>query len=126
MNLVDSCGWLEYFANGKNADFFSEPLQDTDNLIVPTICIYEVFKKILQEKNEDIAIKTIASMYQPKIISLDTLIALSAAKISLQLKLPFADSVILATAEEYNAKVWTQDIHFEKIKGVKYIQPKKK
>ena len=64
MNLVDSSGWLEYFSDGQNADSFAKPLQDLNNLIVTTICIYEVFKVVLREQGENDALQAIALMEQ--------------------------------------------------------------
>lgn len=124
MNLVDSCGWLEYFSDGDRAEFFSGAIEDTENLIVPTICILEVFKRILQQREEGVAFQAIAAMYQGHIIDLNLDIALSAAKMGSELKLPLADSVSLATAKSYGAVIWTQDAHFKDIEGVKYIPAK--
>ena len=120
MNVVDSCGWLEYFAGGPNAEFFAPAIEDIDSLIVPSICILEVFKRILQQKSEIDAIQAISLMQQGEIVSLDTGIALIAAKISYEMKLPLADGVILATARAKNAWIWTQDADFKGIEGVKY------
>ena len=121
MNIVDSSGWLEYFANGTNADFFSQPIEDTDALIVPSISIYEVFKRILQQRDETEALNAIAFMQSGKIIDLSSPIALHAARISADLKIPMADSIMLATAREYGAKLWTQDSDFDGLDGVEYI-----
>jgi len=122
MNLVDSCGWLEYFADSPYADFYAPAIEAPDLLIVPTICILEVFKRVLQQRGEDAALQTAAVMHQGQVVTLDASIALRAAKIGSELKLPLADSVILATAQTYGALIWTQDAHFEQIKGVKYMQ----
>jgi len=121
MNIVDSSGWLEYFANGTNADFFSKPIEDTDALIVPTISIYEVFKRILQQLDETEALNAIAFMQSGNIIDLSSPIALHAARISADLKIPMADSIMLASAREYDAILWTQDSDFEGLDGVEYI-----
>jgi len=121
MNVVDSCGWLEYFAGGPNAAFFSPAVETMDNtLVVPTICVYEVFKSILGEFTRNEALRKIALMKQARIVPLDESLALHAALISRELKLPLADSVILATARSYNAALWTQDAHFEDLDGVRY------
>lgn len=125
MNLVDSSGWLEYFANGKNAGFFASALEDTKNLIVPPICIFEVFKRILQQRSEDEALQAVAVMQQGIIVDLNSLIALNAAKLSLDLRLPMADSVILAAARAFKAVIWTQDIDFQDMENVKFIGMKK-
>ncbi|MCK5707064.1 MAG: type II toxin-antitoxin system VapC family toxin [Candidatus Aureabacteria bacterium] len=125
MNLVDSSGWLEYFADAPNANFFEKPLLQIDELIVPTISIYEVFKRILQQRGDDDALQAIAVMQQGKVIDLDMNISLHAAKLSHELKLPMADSIILSTAQLNMATLWTQDSEFEKIDGVKYISKHK-
>ena len=125
MNLVDSSGWLEYFADGHNAYFFAPPLEDTKNLIVPSICIFEVFKRIVQQRSEGDALEAVAIMQQGSIIPLDIPLSLKAAKLSHDLKLPMADSIILSTAMAFNAIVWTQDADFKDIRGVKFIDGKK-
>jgi toxin FitB len=124
MNLVDSSGWLEYFADGPNAAFFAPAIENVRELIVPSISLYEVFKRILQQRSEDEALRAIAIMAQGRLIDLDATLALSAAKTSLELKLPMADSIILATGRSYAATVWTQDGDFESVEGVRYVEKK--
>jgi len=124
MNVVDSSGWIEYFVNGKNVNFFTSPIRDTDNLLIPTICLYEVFKRILLKLGEDAALQSTGIMSLGTIIELDRDIAIHAAKISLELKLAMADSIILATARAKNATLWTQDEHFQDLEDVKYIEKK--
>lgn len=121
MNVVDSSGWLEYFAEGPNADYFAAPVQDTDKLIVPTITIYEVFKVVLRERGEDNGLQVVALMKQGTEIDLNSNIAIQAAKISFELKIPMAASIILATAQSCQATVWTLDSDFEGIGGVNYF-----
>ncbi|MEK7085688.1 MAG: type II toxin-antitoxin system VapC family toxin [Patescibacteria group bacterium] len=121
-NVVDSSAWLEYFVGTKNADNFAKVIENTKNLIIPTITIYKVFKKILQRKNRKNAIEIIAHMKLGKIIELNLGLSLKAAKLSIKFNLPMADSIILATAQEYNATVWTQDEDFKGIPGVKYFK----
>ena len=125
MNLVDSCGWLEYFADAPNANYFAKPIEDIENLLVPSLCILEVFKSVLKQRGEDAALQAIALMKQGMIIDLNTSIALSAAKLGFEYKLPLADSIILATARANNAIIWTQDEDFKDIDGVKYITKKR-
>ena len=125
MNLVDSCGWLEYFADAPNASFFAKPIEDVKNLLVPSICILEVFKSVVKQKGEDAALQAIAIMIQGRTVELDIAIALNAAKVGLEYKLPLADSVILATAKANNAILWTQDADFKNIAGIKYIDKNK-
>jgi len=120
MNVVDSSGWLEYFAEGMNADFFAAVIETTEELIVPTLNLYEVFKRIMQQRTENEALQIVASMKQGRVVELDADIALRAAHLSLELELPMADSMMLATAREYDAVFWTQDSHFAGIEGVRY------
>jgi predicted nucleic acid-binding protein len=122
MNVVDSSGWLEYFADAPNADFFAPVIENTDELIVPVISLYEVFKRILQQRDENEAWQAIAAMQQGQVVELTSSIALSAAKISATLKIPMADSLILATARAYQATLWTQDADFATLPEVKYIK----
>lgn len=125
MNVMDSSGWLAYFADDSNAEFFATAIENTENLLVPTISIYEVFKRVLQQFGEDKALEAVAVMMQGQLIDLDSAIAISAAKISDELKIPMADSIMLATARHYEAVLWTQDIDFENLADVKYV-PKMK
>lgn len=120
MNVVDSSGWLEYFADGANASFFAGPIEDIEALVVPTISLFEVFKRVLQQRGESAALQATAAMQQGTVVDLEAEIALSAAALSVDLKLPLADSIILATARKYNAELWTQDADFKGIEGVRY------
>lgn len=122
MNIVDSSGWIEYFADSRKANNFSKPIENANELIVPSIILFEVFKKLLAELGEDIALTAIAHMQQGKVIDLDQEIALSAARVSFENKIPMADSIIYFTAIKYNATLWTQDEHFQNLKGkIKYF-----
>jgi predicted nucleic acid-binding protein len=120
MNIIDSSGWLEYFSDGPNAHSFLEPLNDIDSLIVPVITIYEVFKVVLRESNENDALQAVAAMQKGRVVDLNAHIAMKASKLSLQYSLPMADSIILATAQVYECVIWTQDADFENIENVKY------
>ena len=124
MNIIDSSGWLEYFAGGPNAAFFSRPLQNTSELIVPSITIYEVFKAVLRQRNESDALQAVALMMQGSVADLTANISILAAKISFGKKMPMADSIILATARLHQATVWTEDADFQGIAGVQYIRKK--
>ena len=121
MNVVDSSGWLEYFADGSNADFFAKAIENTTELIVPSISLYEVFKRMMQQRGEGAALEAVAVMMQGKVIDLDSTLALSAAKVSAELQIPMADSIMLATSRMHQAALWTQDTDFEGVEGVKYI-----
>ena len=122
MNIVDSSGWLEYFAEGINADFFAPAIEDTEHLLVPVICLYEVFKRILQQRGLSDAQTFIADMHAGKVIDLDSSQALSAAKISVERKLPMADSIILAAAITNNAMLWTQKEHFQGMEKIQFVR----
>ena len=121
MNLVDSSGWLEFFSENANAAFFAKAILDTEELVVPSITIVEVFKKILQTRDEQSALKAAAHMRQGHVVDLDANLAMSAAKIGYELKMPLADSIILATARLHHAVLWTQDNDFKNIEGVRYF-----
>ena len=120
MNLVDSSAWLAYFADEPNAGFFAEAIEDTELLIVPSVCLYEVFKVVLRERGEDDAFSAVAAMQQGTVVDLDTTLAIEAAAIGLEEGLAFADSVIFAVARKHNATLWTQDTHFRDKPGVNY------
>ncbi len=124
MNIVDSSGWLEYFADGPNAHRYLPALQDTGSLIVPAVSIYEVFKVVLRESGENAALQAVMAMRSATVVDLTPQLAMTAAKISLENSLPMADSIILATARMYNATIWTQDAHFKKISGVRFFAKK--
>jgi predicted nucleic acid-binding protein len=123
MNIVDSCGWLEYF-DGPNADFFAPVIENVSELLVPSISLYKVFKRVLQQRTEGDALQAVATMMQGEVTALDERVALDAARLSLELKMPMADSVILATARLHGAVVWTQDSDLEGVEGVEYIEKK--
>jgi predicted nucleic acid-binding protein len=122
MNLVDSSGWLEYLTDSKNAKWFAPAIEKTDELIVSTINIYEIYKKVLSKKDENSAIQVIGLMQQAKVVDVNLRIAIQAAKLSYEQKVPMADSLIYITARQYNAIVWTQDIDFKNLKGVKFFK----
>lgn len=122
MNVVDSSGWLEYFADGVNADFFAPVIENKDKLLVPVLTLYEVFKRVLQQRSEEEALEAVSIMQQGQVIDLNTEISINAARISIDLRLPMADSIILATSNLHNATFWTQDGDFQNVQGVKYIE----
>ena len=124
MNIVDSSGWLAYFADEPNSKHFLIPLKDSASLVVPTITIYEVFKVVFRESSENDALQAVAAMQKGTVVDLTTKLAIAASKLSLQHRLPMADSIIIATSQAFSAKIWTQDSDFKNISGVKYF-PKK-
>ncbi|MDX9864366.1 MAG: type II toxin-antitoxin system VapC family toxin [Anaerolineaceae bacterium] len=120
MNVVDSSGWLAYFADDENADFFAEAIEDSAQLLVPVIVIYEVYKRVLQQRGLELAHDAVADLYSGTVVAVDEMLALSAAKISVETKLAMADSMMLATARAHDAVLWTQDADFAGLDGVKY------
>lgn len=124
MNVVDTSAWLEFFTDGDNAEVFLAPITDTQHLIIPSICIYEITKVVLRESDEDHLLPIWAAMQKGKIIELSATLSTIAAKISLKYQLPMADSIIYATAQQYKATVWTQDVDFEKLPDVRYVAKK--
>jgi predicted nucleic acid-binding protein len=123
-NVVDSSGWIEYFAGAPNASFFAAAIEDVGRLIVPSITILEVFKRAMMVRGQAQALIAAAHMQQGKVVDLDQLLAVEAARLGIELKLPLADSVVLATARRYGATLWTQDADFENIAGVGFIAKK--
>jgi predicted nucleic acid-binding protein len=126
LNVVDSSGWLEYFADGPNAAFFAPAVEATRELLVPTLSLYEVFKRVLQQRGEGQALQAVALMQQGQIVDLTAAIALSAAKASIERRLPMADSIMLTTAQTLGATFWTQDADFKGVEGVKYVASNQK
>lgn len=120
MNVVDSSAWLEYFANGPNASFFARPIERPGELVIPSLTIYEVFKRVLQQRTEAEALHAVAVMQQGQVVDLDARLAMSAARLSLETRLPMADSIVLTTARQYAATLWTQDADFDGVEGVQY------
>ncbi len=125
-NVVDSSGWLEYFADAENAQFFAPAIENTNNLIVPSISLLEVFKHVLRQCSEKLAFESIECMMQGAVVDLDIEISLSAAKLGIQYKIPLADSIILATGIIHEATIWSQDADFNGLPQVKYISKGKK
>ena len=124
MNVIDSTLWLEYFADTEAGNNIAEIIEGTGDLLVPTITLYEVFKKLLQETNEDDALLAVAHMKQGTVIDLNDELSLSAAKISRIHKIPMADSIIYATTIKHDSVLWTQDKHFIGLRSVNYFEKK--
>jgi predicted nucleic acid-binding protein len=124
MNIVDSSGWLAYFADEPNAGYFLPPLSEPDLLVVPTVTMYEVFKVIMRESGENDALQAVVAMQRGQIVELNIQIAIAASRLSVEYRIPMADSIILATALEFKAVIWTQDSDFENINNVKYFHIK--
>ena len=121
MNVVDTSGWLAYFAGEPNAKHFAPALQTPQELVVPTVTLYEVFKVVLRESSESAGLQAVAAMQKGTVADITPKLALAAGKLSLRHALPMADAIILATAQTFEATLWTQDAHFKGIDGVKHI-----
>lgn len=120
-NVIDSSAWLAYFADEPSADQFAAAIEDSGHSVVPAVCLYEVFKVLLRERSEDDALQAAAVMQQGRVVPLDAELALAAAALSIEHRLPFADSVVYATARAVDALVWTQDEHFAPLADVRYF-----
>ncbi|MFI5310363.1 MAG: type II toxin-antitoxin system VapC family toxin [Gemmatimonadales bacterium] len=120
MNVVDSSAWLEYFADGPGAGYFAGAIENVADLIVPTVSVYEVFKRVLQQRGENAALTAVAVMQQGEVVDFTAPLALSAAALSVKHKLPMADSVMYATARAFSATLWTQDADFEHLPNVRF------
>jgi predicted nucleic acid-binding protein len=125
VNLVDSSAWLEYFTDGPNAGFFAPAIERSRDLLVPTIVVFEVYKRVLQQRNERAALEAVSVLQHGQLIELTASLAIAAARISQREKLPMADSIILATGRAQNATIWTQDSDFEGMERVKYRAAKR-
>ena len=121
MNVVDSSAWLSYFAGDENAGVFAEPIEAIDELLVPSITLTEVFKCIMRQRSEDLALAAVAHMEQGRVVPLDSPLAIDAAAYGLKYKLPLADSIVYATASKFGAVVWTQDADFKGLSDVRYF-----
>jgi len=124
LNVVDSSGWLEYFSGTSRANLFAEAIEKTEILIVPSLSLFEIFKKVYKERGEDLALKMVAHMQLGTVVNLDSRISIYAAKISVEKSIPMADSIIYATAQLNKATLWTQDNDFQGLPGVKFFEKK--
>ena len=109
MNVVDSSAWLEYFAGGPNAEQFAGAIRAHDKLVVPTITVFEVFKRVRVQRDAESALRAVSQMKRGHVVDLGADLAIAAAELSAESSLPLADSVILATARAAGATLWTQD-----------------
>jgi predicted nucleic acid-binding protein len=125
VNLVDSSAWLEYFGAGPQAGQFARVIEDVESLLVPTIVVVEVCRRVMQQRGEDEALQAAALLHQGQVVDLDGGLALSAAQLGIVHKLPLADSIILATAKQFGATIWTMDGDFEGLPSVRYIAKRK-
>ena len=120
MNIVDSCGWLEYIADGPNAAFFEPALTDLPRLVVPVITIYEVYKRVLVQRGQVFADRAAAAMGRGRVVDLDAPGMRLAAVASLRYKLAMADAIIWQTAQVHGALLLTQDVDLKDVPSVQY------
>jgi toxin FitB len=125
VNVVDSSAWLEYFAAGPQAARFASAIEAEEELLVPSIVLLEVTRRVMQQRGEDAALQVAALLHQGQLVPLDSGLALSAAKVGVEHKLPLADGIIFATAQQFDATIWTMDADFEGLPHVRYY-PKAK
>jgi toxin FitB len=121
--LIDSCGWIEYFGDGPLADRYAAFIEKTNKneIVTPTIVIYEVYKKIKCTKGDEIATEAYAQMSLTHVVELTKPLAVRAADVSIELEIAMADAIVVATAQEFGAQIITSDQHFRKANGVKLI-----
>ena len=122
LNVIDSSAWLAYFVGEVGAKVFADAIEDTKSVVVPTVCLTEVFKVVARQRGEGDALQVIAVMQQGQVVALDDTLALSAAMLGAEYKLPPADSIVYATAQQLDAIVWTQDDDFDGLPNVKYFR----
>ncbi len=122
MNLVDSSAWLEYFAGGPLASRFARVIEAVETVLVPTVVLLEVTRRVMQQRGEDAALQVAAIMHQGQVVVFDSAIALSAAQLGLAHKLLLADSIIYATARQFGATLWTMDADFAGLPDVRYVK----
>ena len=118
--VVDSTGWVEYLGDGPKADAFARYLLDSERVFLPTIVVYEVYKKILRELGRALAEEFLSQAYSfhDREVVLDTALAALAARTSLEANLPMADAIIYASAQISRAELITSDAHFTGLPGV--------
>jgi toxin FitB len=120
-NVVDSSAWLAYFAGESTADDFAPAIEDVSTLVIPAVCLLEVFKVVVRQRGEGDALQAVAIMQQGTVVDLDAALALSAARLGVEHQLPLADSIVYATARATGGVVWTQDADFEGLPDVRYV-----
>lgn len=121
MNVVDSSGWIEFFEEGPQEQVFYDVIKDGGTLLVPTVCLSEVYRVVRRRRGIPDAVASVGFMQRFRVVDLTADIALSAGEIGSTEGLAFADSLILATSRHFGATLWTQDSDFKEIEGVRYI-----
>jgi len=109
MIIVDSCGWLEWFTDGKLADRYKDYLASQEKLLIPAIIIYEVYKVLKRETTEEKALLVVGYMKNASVIPFDDHLAIATADIALQEKLAMADAIIVAVSRAHNCRIISSD-----------------
>lgn len=122
MIVVDSYGWIGYFADGPLSDKYQKYITNPEDILTPVIVVYEVYKKVKRERGEKAALVVLAHINQTNIVPLDETLAVKAADVALEFKLPMADAIVYATAIVKNCKVATSDPHFKKLPHVIFVE----
>lgn len=123
MKLIDSCGWLEFFTDGPlSAQYGKELTGSLDEILVPTIVIYEVYKFLLRTSSEETAIRCTAHMTQCRVMELDGVLALESAEVSIRNNLAMADAIVYATSRKHGARLITSDADLKEMDGVEFIE----
>ena len=125
MILVDSSGWIDFFTAGPNAERYASYLQDSSQIVTPTIVLYEVYKIIKRERTEEEAFVATAQLQKTRVVPLSDSLALTAADVSLEFRLAMADSIVYATALSEKARIVTSDKDLGALPGVTFL-PKRK
>jgi len=121
--IVDSSGWIEYMGSGPKADSFARYLNFPEYILLPSVIVFEVYKKVSREQGKNLAetFLSLAFGFGDQVIALDLELSIMAARISLDTHLPMADAIIYATAQRYNAQLVTSDAHFANLPGVVFL-----
>ena len=122
MIVVDSCGWVERFAGSPLGELYGAAMQDPGEMLVPAVCLTEVFRLLAREAGEPAALVGSGVMQQARVVALDAELAIGAARAGQAFRLPLADSVVYATAQAHGAEVWTHDEHFRGLPGVRFLE----
>ena len=121
MNIVDSSCWIEYLMGTEIGAKVASVIENPGELVVPTITLYEVYKKLLAEKDEEYALNVVSYMQTGTVIDLNAGLSLSAVQVNRKHKLPMADSIIYATSLYHQAVIFSCDKHFKDIPNIQYF-----
>ncbi|MDB5891132.1 MAG: hypothetical protein JWP47_1963 [Polaromonas sp.] len=121
MNVVDSSGWIEFFQAGVNGPLFKPVIEQRDQLLVPTIALFEVHKVLSRKLPADLVERCLDVMRLGKVLDLTDRRAVAASKVSSQHRLALADAAMYSMAQEFGATFWTQDVDYDGLDSVRYF-----